>query len=522
MKKVMKSMVIGSLAAAMLASGASAADFTSSADVLKDLGLFQGSEAGYDLDRAPDRAEATTMMVRLLGKEAEAKTYYEANADKFPFTDMDNGYEWAKPYVAWLYDQGLTSGATATTFEPGNKCTAQQYTTFLMRALGYSDAEGGDFTYDKAIDFATEKGVVDMFNMDADDFMRDDVVAMSYTALSVAPKSGETDLLTKLVGDKAVDAEKAAPVQKTFETLRNFNEAYKAVAATTSADATADFTMNMKVEDLSVDAAGKFNVQVKADPAKLEEMQMAMTGSLTVNVPTEDGKTEKMDVPMEMYVKDGVAYTNMMGSKMKQDLDLKTALKGFDMQQLTGMTTMPLCMVDSISQDGNTYKMSYNTEAFNGLFTELFSQMTTQVELTEEMKAQGLTEDMFKLALDLSKADVEVTFKNGGLYDEKADMAMTMEMLGMKVDVTMQMNMATKKVGDAVEVKYPTDLDTYKTLEELAAEAETAAEVITTETAPATEVKPAEEKKDEATAPATDKTTESVPATQLTPATPAK
>ena len=519
MKKVMKSMVIGSLAAAMLASGASAADFTSSADVLKDLGLFQGSEAGYDLDRAPDRAEAATMMVRLLGKEAEAKTYYEANADKFPFTDLDNGYEWAKPYVAWLYDQGLTSGATATTFEPGNKCTAQQYTTFLMRALGYSDAEGGDFTYDKAIDFATEKGVVDMFNMDADDFMRDDVVAMSYTALSVAPKSGETDLLTKLVGDKAVDAEKAAPVQKTFETLRNFNEAYKAVAATTSADATADFTMNMKVEDLSVDASGKFNVQVKADPAKLEEMQMALTGSLTVNVPTEDGKTEKMDVPMEMYVKDGVAYTNMMGSKMKQDLDLKTVLKGFDMQQLTGMTTMPLCMVDSISQDGNTYKMSYNTEAFNGLFTELFSQMTTQVELTEEMKAQGLTEDMFKLALDLSKADVEVTFKNGGLYDEKTDMAMTMEMLGLKVDVTMQMNMATKKVGDAVEVKYPTDLDTYKTLEELTAEAETAAEATTV---PATEVKPAEEKKDEATAPATDKTAESVPATELTPATPAK
>lgn len=488
MKKVMKSMVIGSLAAAMLASGASAADFTSSADVLKDLGLFQGSEAGYDLDRAPDRAEAATMMVRLLGKEAEAKTYYEANADKFPFTDLDNGYEWAKPYVAWLYNEGLTSGATATTFEPGNKCTAQQYTTFLMRALGYSDAEGGDFTYDKAIDFATEKGVVDMFNMDADDFMRDDVVAMSYTALSVAPKSGETDLLTKLVGDKAVDAEKAAPVQKTFETLRNFNEAYKAVAATTSADATADFTMNMKVEDLSVDASGKFNVQVKADPAKLEEMQMAMTGSLTVNVPTEDGKTEKMDVPMEMYVKDGVAYTNMMGSKMKQDLDLETVFKGFDMQQLTGMTTMPLCMVDSISQDGNTYKMSYNTEAFNGLFTELFSQMTTQVELTEEMKAQGLTEDMFKLALDLSKADVEVTFKNGGLYDEKADMAMTMEMLGMKVDVTMQMNMATKKVGDAVEVKYPTDLDTYKTVEEMMAEAETAAEVVTTETAEAQEV----------------------------------
>lgn len=508
MKKVMKSMVIGSLAAAMLASGASAANFTSSADVLKDLGLFQGSEAGYDLDRAPDRAEAATMMVRLLGKEAEAKAYYEANADKFPFTDLDNGYDWAKPYVAWLYNEGLTSGASATTFEPGSKCTAQQYTTFLMRALGYSDAEGGDFTYDKAIDFATEKGVVDLFNMDADDFMRDDVVAMSYTALSVAPKSGETDLLTKLVNDKAVDAEKAAPVQKTFEALRNFNEAYKAVAATTSADATADFTMNMKVEDQTVDATGKFNVQVKADPAKLSEMQMALTGSLTLKVPATDG-TEAMsiDVPMEMYVKDGVAYTNAMGSKMKQDLDLETALKGFDMQQMMGMTTMPLCMVDSISQDGNTYKMSYNTEAFNGLFAELFNQMVGQVEITEDMAAQGITADMFKLALDLSKADVEMTFKDGGLYDEKADMAMTMSMMGMNVDVTMQMNMSATKVGDAVEVKYPTDLDTYKTVEELAAEAETATETATTETAEATPVT-------ESTAPAA----ETAPASESAPA----
>ena len=75
MKKVMKSMVVGSLAAAMLASGAGAADFTSNADVLNSLGLFQGSEAGYDLDRAPDRAESATMLVRLLGKEAEAKAY---------------------------------------------------------------------------------------------------------------------------------------------------------------------------------------------------------------------------------------------------------------------------------------------------------------------------------------------------------------------------------------------------------------------------------------------------------------
>ena len=337
MKKVMKSMVVGSFAAAMLASGASAADFTSSADVLKELGLFNGSEAGYELDRAPDRAEAATMLVRLLGKETEAKSYYEANAAKFPFTDMEGGYAWAKPYVAWLQSQGLTSGASATTFEPGSKCTAQQYTTFLMRALGYSDAKGGDFTYENAIDFATEKNVVDAFNLDEDNFMRDEVVAMSYTALSAAPKSGETDLLTKLVADKAVPEDKAAPVQKTFAALRSFNKAYESVAATTSVDGAANFTMNLKAAEESVDAAGKFTVQVKADPAKIQEMQMSMKGSLTMSVPTEDGKTQKVEMPMEMYVKDGVSYTKFMDQKVKQDMDLDTMFKGIDLQSLAGM-----------------------------------------------------------------------------------------------------------------------------------------------------------------------------------------
>mgnify|MGYP002802526165 CR=1 FL=1 len=669
MKKVMKSMVLGSLAAAMLASGAAAANFTSSADVLNELGLFQGSESGYELDRAPDRAEAATMLVRLLGKEAEAKSFwqgmtnpqpvqqveaasaytlldnelgvamqgntlYVADKDKlmtkaaeegmmsefdyegytkmmwapigvtvpegavkatfsydgmegepveidltkngdtammhvedgklmyyvgvvaekdgktdlwpeetivtkhfvwldkngtvlgetnaalnwshtaptaettesakpveestaakdyvFPFTDMDNGYEWAKPYVAWLYNEGLTSGATATTFEPGNKCTAQQYTTFLMRALGYSDAAGGDFTYDNAIAFATEKGVVDAYNMDADNFLRDDVVAMSYTALSAAPKSGETDLLTKLVNEGAIEAETAAPVQQTFTTLRNFNKAYEAVAATTSADATADFTMNMSVADATVDASGKFDVQVKADPANLADMQMAMTGSLSMSIPATDGaEAATLELPMEMYVQDGVSYTNVMGVKVKQDLDLDSALKGIDLQALADMNTVPLCMLDSISQDGNTYKMSYNSEAFNGLFAEIFSQITDQIEITDEMKAQGITEDMFKISVDLTKADVEMTFKDGGLYDQKADMAMTMDMMGEQVSANIVMNMSATAVGDAVTVEYPSDLDTYVDASEVTADtaadpaAETAAEEI--EAAPTAE-----------------------------------
>ena len=61
MKKKLRLAVAGVLVAAGLAATAGAASFESSADKLKDVGLFQGGTAGYELDRAPTRAEAATM-----------------------------------------------------------------------------------------------------------------------------------------------------------------------------------------------------------------------------------------------------------------------------------------------------------------------------------------------------------------------------------------------------------------------------------------------------------------------------
>ena len=40
---------------------------------LDELGLFQGTEQGYELDRTMTRAEGAVMLVRLLGGEAEAR-----------------------------------------------------------------------------------------------------------------------------------------------------------------------------------------------------------------------------------------------------------------------------------------------------------------------------------------------------------------------------------------------------------------------------------------------------------------
>jgi len=105
------------------------------ANSLYSLGLFQGTGINtdgtpiYDLDRAPTRHEAVTMLVRLLGKESEALS----GTWSTPFTDVA---DWAKPYVG--YANNLTTGTSETTFSGNNTVTATQYITFVLRALGYS------------------------------------------------------------------------------------------------------------------------------------------------------------------------------------------------------------------------------------------------------------------------------------------------------------------------------------------------------------------------------------------------
>ena len=120
MNKVFRSVVAGALLTAALSASALAADFTPCADTLHSLGLFEGTERGYALDRAPTRAEAAVMLVRLLGHEADA----EALTYTAPFTDLA---AWEQPYIQYLYENGLTQGTSASLWSPEDKCDAQMY-----------------------------------------------------------------------------------------------------------------------------------------------------------------------------------------------------------------------------------------------------------------------------------------------------------------------------------------------------------------------------------------------------------
>ena len=56
MNKWLRAVCVGAAAAAMLTASAFAANYTNCADSLHEMGLFQGTQNGYDLDRTPTRA----------------------------------------------------------------------------------------------------------------------------------------------------------------------------------------------------------------------------------------------------------------------------------------------------------------------------------------------------------------------------------------------------------------------------------------------------------------------------------
>lgn len=156
------------------------------AQSLYELGLFNGTGTDangnpiFDLDRAPTRHEAVTMLVRLLGKGEEA----ESGTWNTPFTDVA---DWAKPYVGYAYTNGLTAGTSATTYSGNSTVTASEYLTFVLRALGYSS--GTDFQWDKAWELSDSLGITDgQYDADTTVFTRGDVAIISYRALNTTLK----------------------------------------------------------------------------------------------------------------------------------------------------------------------------------------------------------------------------------------------------------------------------------------------------------------------------------------------
>lgn len=176
-------------------------DYNAMARAIRDLHLFRGTEVatgeGFELENPATRIQALIMFIRVLGEEEEALAWQ----GEIPFKDV---LDWAKPYVGYAYEKGYTNGISPTAFAPDMAATAQQYTEFVLRAMGYSSTDNIDLS--DTLLRAWKAGVLTEGEMEhlgsLSAFTRAEMVYISYYALFAELPDGDT--LAESLQDKDV------------------------------------------------------------------------------------------------------------------------------------------------------------------------------------------------------------------------------------------------------------------------------------------------------------------------------
>ena len=144
----------------MGSSAAGYADVTSeqnqeAIEVLQAVGIMVGdSDGNFNPDAQVTRNEMAVIMSNLMAYNVA--TY----RDTSPFTDVP---EWAEPYVAACYTNGITSGYDATTYGGNDSVTTAQAALMVMKALGYFQYQS-DFGNDWQLATIAQGNRIDLFN----------------------------------------------------------------------------------------------------------------------------------------------------------------------------------------------------------------------------------------------------------------------------------------------------------------------------------------------------------------------
>lgn len=186
------------------------------ADALNHLGLFLGNGVSYDLDGKLSRAQGVTLLIRMMGKEAEAEEKNYA----MPFTDVA---DWAAPYVSYAYVNRITNGTGPKTFGSDEGMTDYMFLTLTLRALGYSDSgEKPQFAWDQPYELAHKIGLISKAEPDST-FIRGDAVSVFWNALNAKLAGTETTLAETLIETGVFTAEEFSVAVDTQDNGRTEN-----------------------------------------------------------------------------------------------------------------------------------------------------------------------------------------------------------------------------------------------------------------------------------------------------------
>ena len=145
----------------VVGTGASYADVTSkhnqeAIEVMQAIGVMVGDTNGnFNPDQKVTRGEMAVVMANLLN--LNVKDFIGA---KTPFTDVP---EWAVPYVAACYADGITAGISATQYGFNYEVTTAQAALMMMKALGYFQ-NAKDFGSDWQVATVKQGSKIELFD----------------------------------------------------------------------------------------------------------------------------------------------------------------------------------------------------------------------------------------------------------------------------------------------------------------------------------------------------------------------
>ena len=139
---------------------------------LSKLEILKGTNKGLELDSELTRVQGMLIYFRMLGLNIEDIEEFEIPSS--PFDDIP---EWAKAEIDYLYYLGLVRGVSETKLGANDKMTVEQFTTLVLRALGYNDVDGEDFVWNESLRKAVTIGLISEIEagelQDAETFTRD-------------------------------------------------------------------------------------------------------------------------------------------------------------------------------------------------------------------------------------------------------------------------------------------------------------------------------------------------------------
>jgi predicted lipoprotein with Yx(FWY)xxD motif len=175
-------------------------------ELAAQMGLLFGDGEGVTdvyLAKKTTRVQGAIIMLRLLGKDKEAKAF----KGKDNFSDALSVGSAIRPVLAYLksHPELGWKGTGGSKFSPNAPITAQQIYKVMLESLSY--VAGKDFDYADTLAFAASKGLSRAAN--ASPFTNRDLAAAMMETLQAAPDGGKP-LVQRLVDSKVIAADKAA------------------------------------------------------------------------------------------------------------------------------------------------------------------------------------------------------------------------------------------------------------------------------------------------------------------------